>query len=307
MLADLEKRSIKQNTSVVGYVRVSTKNQAMYGTSLSAQKEEIRKFCRENKLVLKDIFVDEGLSGTSGNNFEKLYARESLFDMFDYIEDNEIPFVIVWETSRLWRDGDTQIVIKSKLKKINADIISIQRPTYSVLQSEDAYEQLINTILEALDNFERHKIVSRMKKGIRDRWNDGDMPTGKMPLGYKYSKSKNKVTIVDSEKKIVQSIFRMYSVGFSYEQIANKLTERGIKTKQGNDFKRGGIEKIIKNPFYTGIIRYKGEQKIGNHKPIIRKELLEHIERTRNEFLSRDRKEVEMRKNMVDFDEIIDL
>ena len=40
-----------ENTSVFGYVRVSTAGQVKEGFSLEQQKEEIAKFCEENYYI----------------------------------------------------------------------------------------------------------------------------------------------------------------------------------------------------------------------------------------------------------------
>ncbi|MCD8501566.1 MAG: recombinase family protein [Bacillaceae bacterium] len=47
----------------VGYVRVSTKEQAIEGYSLENQRNDIRAHCKTKGWELLDIFGDEGISG----------------------------------------------------------------------------------------------------------------------------------------------------------------------------------------------------------------------------------------------------
>lgn len=49
----------------VGYLRVSTDEQAASGLGLDAQRVEVQRFADERGLVLVDWFVDEGLSGAT--------------------------------------------------------------------------------------------------------------------------------------------------------------------------------------------------------------------------------------------------
>ena len=59
----------QQNTSgtktAIGYVRVSTQEQATEGVSLDAQRDKLRAYCKLNGLKLIDILADEGISGST--------------------------------------------------------------------------------------------------------------------------------------------------------------------------------------------------------------------------------------------------
>jgi DNA invertase Pin-like site-specific DNA recombinase len=49
----------------VGYVRVSTLEQASEGVSLDAQRDKIRAYCKFNGIKLIDLLADEGVSGST--------------------------------------------------------------------------------------------------------------------------------------------------------------------------------------------------------------------------------------------------
>jgi site-specific DNA recombinase len=48
----------------VGYVRVSTEEQAKYGQSLDAQTAAIREYCNRKNVELVDVYREEGKSAT---------------------------------------------------------------------------------------------------------------------------------------------------------------------------------------------------------------------------------------------------
>ena len=52
----------------VGYVRVSTEEQAREGVSLAAQRQKIVGYCDLHGLSLAHTFADEGLSGKRADN-----------------------------------------------------------------------------------------------------------------------------------------------------------------------------------------------------------------------------------------------
>ena len=53
----------EEKVNAIGYVRVSTQEQAQEGVSLEAQKEKIESYAKLNGLNLVDLIVDAGLSG----------------------------------------------------------------------------------------------------------------------------------------------------------------------------------------------------------------------------------------------------
>ena len=50
--------------NAVGYIRVSTADQAKEGVSLEAQADRLRAYCQMRGLNLVEIVADEGVSGT---------------------------------------------------------------------------------------------------------------------------------------------------------------------------------------------------------------------------------------------------
>ena len=49
--------------TAIGYVRVSTQEQATEGVSLDAQRDRLRAYCKLHAIKLIDIKADEGISG----------------------------------------------------------------------------------------------------------------------------------------------------------------------------------------------------------------------------------------------------
>ena len=65
-------------STVIGYVRVSTTEQAERGISLDAQRAKIEAYCSLHDLVLVGIEVDAGLSGSTLNRPGLTRALEAL-------------------------------------------------------------------------------------------------------------------------------------------------------------------------------------------------------------------------------------
>ena len=58
-------RNTNGTKTAIGYVRVSTQEQASDGVSLDAQRDKLRAYCKVNGIRLIDIKADEGYSGST--------------------------------------------------------------------------------------------------------------------------------------------------------------------------------------------------------------------------------------------------
>ena len=63
-------------------------------------------------------------------------------------------------------------------------------------------------------------------------------------------------TINKAEAVIVRLIFKMYDVGFSYEDIIENLNQHGYKTKKNRDFTKASLHSLLRNTKYVGTFTY---------------------------------------------------
>lgn len=77
-------------------------------------------------------------------------------------------------------------------------------------------------------------------------------------LGYQYDEKLQRYVIIPEEAESVRYMFQLFLEGYSYQQIADKLTDAGIHTIQGNIFQEDSVQKHIINEVYAGdILRQK--------------------------------------------------
>lgn len=131
---------------VFGYIRVSTQNQVREGYSLSYQREEIIKYCEDNKLELINIYEDAGISGAKVDEDGMTVDREGLQELLCDLSQSDVTSLIVLNTSRIWRSDMVKVLIQRELKKYKADIDSIEQPSYSIY-AHDPNDFLVNGML----------------------------------------------------------------------------------------------------------------------------------------------------------------
>ena len=80
----------------VAYIRVSTERQAEEGYGLESQKRDIDEYCRKHQLIIKEYYVDAGLSGMEMS--KRVELQRLISDMA------KIDVIVVYKLDRLARD-----------------------------------------------------------------------------------------------------------------------------------------------------------------------------------------------------------
>lgn len=248
---------------VYGYIRVSTETQAEKGYGLATQENAIKGYCKSHNMTLEGIFKDEGISGTEIN-------RDGLTDLLASL--NGIKKIVVMNTSRLWRDDNAKVMIKHQLIKSNAEILSIEQPSYSIYD-KNPNDFLTNGLLELLDQYDRMSINLKLAKGRRSKVRSGQKGCGIAPIGYRWEHNSDRpIIVIDGDNAaIVKDIFKKYLEVKSIGKVQKYCEEKGYKTQRGKNFSAQAINNILKNSFYKGDITHSDLQVEGEHEQIINK------------------------------------
>ena len=250
--------------AIYAYYRVSTNTQ-MEKNGLEMQVEEIRKYCAKNNITLSGEFHDDGISGTKED-------RDGLIDLIASMDKGDK--VIVQNTSRLWRDDNVKVFVHRELRRLKADIISVEQPNYTIYE-KDPSNYLFNSIMEAFDVYEKMSITMKLSKGRRARAKTGNKPCGVAPIGYKWNG--NHIEIDVDSANIVRDIFEFYLETNSLSEVQRMCHQHGYKTQRGKDFSVMAIKNILRNDFYIGILTYAGQKIYGKHEGIISEQVFNII------------------------------
>lgn len=260
--------------NVFGYIRVSTEGQAKQGYSLSEQRAEIEKFCLENTFSLIKIFSDEGVSGAKADENEMCIEREGLMDMLTSLKTQKVSYIVVLNTSRLWRSDLVKILIHRELKKYGVDIKAVDRPTYSIY-TQNPNEVFVNGLFELIDVYERLEISRKLERGRLEKAKQGGYAGGGAPFGYENVRGSKALYINEKEAEAVRRLFHLRELfpHFSLQKLCDYMNMEGYKGRNGADFNAVLVKRILdKEMFYRGYYNYGGIKSVGKHDAIIKDE-----------------------------------
>ena len=254
---------MKTFKNAVGYIRVSTKQQAeeeKYG--IDVQKQAILLYANDNGYNIVDWKVDE-ISGAKDD-------RPALNDIL-YGDVTNPPFeaVIIFKNDRLARDTKLYFYYLYTLEKKNIKLLSVKEEFAEGGELANIYMALLQFVAEQ----ERKNIALRTSKGRSIKAQCGGYSGGRCPYGYKVENGR--LIINEEEKPIVEFIFEKKAEGVPMLTMVDLLAEQGYKTRKGRSFQVSTIKSIITNePLYRGMYKYGKEMNWvkGVHEPILKGE-----------------------------------
>ena len=193
----------------VGYVRVSTEEQAREGLSLDAQEEKIRAYCTAKGWRLVRIYRDEGFSGKDLN-------RPALQEMLRDLKADGIQAVVVAKLDRLTRSvRDLGYLIDDLFDGVA--LASVEES----LDTTTASGRFVLNILGAVAQWERETISERTRNTLRFKRERGEW-VGRIPYGFKIGPDGH---LVEDPERIrnIQRMKRLRRRGWSYRKIANRF------------------------------------------------------------------------------------
>lgn len=223
---------------VIGYVRVSTEEQARNGLSLGSQESTIRLYAKLKKLSPVEIIADRGQSGKSLN-------REGMRKLTSLCSEGQVEHLIVYKLDRLTRKT------RDLLELVEDVFVANEVVFHSVTENVDTRTPMgkfFLTLMGALAEMERALIIERITDAFREKRRRGE-PMGSAALGFRV---KDKKRIADPEElKIVEYVKALRRKKLSERAIARRLNGEGIPTKRGGSWHGSTVGYILKNSCYT--------------------------------------------------------
>jgi site-specific DNA recombinase len=254
--------------SYFAYIRVSTVKQGEHGSSLQEQRAAIEQFAARNQLTIVRWFEERETAAKVG--------RHEFNRMLSAIKKERISGVIFHKIDRSARNLKDWSVIQD-LADRNIDV----RFTQESINLTSNEGKLTGDFLAVISSHYIRNLREEVKKGMRGRLRQGLYPLG-APVGY-LDRGGGKAKVFDPlQSPHVRDAFTLYATGnYALRELGDTLYVRGLRSRSGKKVHINSLAKMLRNPFYIGIIRMKrsGETYQGIHEPLISPALFNRVQR----------------------------
>ena len=231
----------------VGYLRVSTEEQAQSGFGLDAQDEAVRKYAEAVGLELIDVIADPGISGTT-----RPADRPGFREVMALAADRRFSVLLVKRFDRLARNIALAVTTSAELDTAHGVTI---RSVTEAIDTGSPSGKLIFSVFSAMAENEREAIVDRTKGGRMQKAGQGGFAGGCIPYGY-LSDGKGGLAIDDRHAPTVVRIFSENGAGRGLQAIADGLNREGIPSPRGRRWWPSNVSYILGNAVYAGQVEY---------------------------------------------------
>ena len=225
--------------------------------------------------LVRTRYDDGGFSGGSTD-------RPALQQLLADIRAHRINVIVVYKVDRLTRSLADFAKLVELFDAHGVSFVSVTQQ----FNTTTSMGRLTLNVLLSFAQFEREVTSERIRDKIGASKRKGLWVGGVVPLGYQAKD--RKITVVEEEAKTVRHIFRRYLELGSLNLLLADLRTTGVKTKLrplsngrtigGIPFTRGSLASFLRNRFYIGEVRYKGEVFPGEQTAILDRTLFDAVQ-----------------------------
>ena len=262
------------------YLRVSTPRQLHTasdidedGNSIATQRVEAMRKVRELGATIAHEFVEPGQSA------QTISKRPEFKKLLRYLEEHpEVKYVVIYMRSRVFRNFTDAAITKRHLLEKGVRLISAKEE-FGEGYMADAMEAITDVMNEVQVRMNGEDVRVKMAHKVEQGGSVGRAKLGYLNVRKDYGgRLVNTIDVDPVRAPLVAWAFEQYATGkYSISQLRSLMEEQGLTTRASpsrpeSPISNSRLAGILRDPYYTGVIRYKGKLHAGRHQPLISKE-----------------------------------
>ena len=244
------------------YARKSTDVEDRQVFSIDHQLKELRELAIRLGIEIVAEFVEHRTAKSPG--------RPVFNDMLTRLKKGEANCILAWHPDRLARNSVDGGTITYYI-----DIGIIVNLKFAAFWFEPTPQgMLMLSIAFGMSKYHVDSMSQSIKRTYSRRVEEGFWPR-QPPLGYFFDRNTRTILIDRIRAPLVQNAFRLYASGeYTLRELRREVNDQGMRTRQGkklhsHPLHTSGYYYMLQNPFYAGMMRYKGELFEGKHPAIV--------------------------------------
>jgi DNA invertase Pin-like site-specific DNA recombinase len=224
-------------SKAIGYVRVSSLEQAKSGLGLADQRKKIRRAAKRLGLELEEILSDGGKSGDLPAE-----ERPGLLEALGGLEKGDV--LLVAKRDRLGRDVEELVLVERNVRKtIKARIVSAAGEG---TESDDPDSVFMRRMIDAFAERELALIRARTKAALQIKKERGER-VGTIPFGAKLGADGKTLINCMEEQRVIRRVFKLEEKGLSQRATVRKLEADGVVSpRSGNPLALYQVQRILR-------------------------------------------------------------
>jgi DNA invertase Pin-like site-specific DNA recombinase len=218
----------------IGYVRVSSEEQADSGLGLQAQRQRIVAFCQMKELRLADVYEDAGVSAG-----KPLSSRPSGSRLLNAARRGKV-VVVVAKLDRLFCSVADAANVIADFDKKGIELVAIAEG----FDMTNPYGRAMAQMASVFAELERAMIRERTRSAMDVKRSRGERISGHAPFGWDFGPD-GRLVVNAREQTIIARMRRLRAEGLSYRGIAACLDAEGILPKRGRRWIHTTIKSIL--------------------------------------------------------------
>ncbi|MBI3722353.1 recombinase family protein [bacterium] len=281
----------KKKASCAIYTRKSTDEGLDQDfNSLDAQREAGEAYVQSQRhegwVCLTERYDDGGFSGANMD-------RPALARLLADVEAGRVDIIVVYKVDRLSRSLIDFARIVEVFDRRQVSFVSVTQQ----FNTGTSLGRLVLNMLLSFAQFERELIAERTRDKMSAARKKGKWVGGTPFLGYDLAEKGGKLVVNEAEAAQVREIFALYLREGSLLATAEKINERGWRTKswvtrkgarrEGNFWTKEHLRRLVTNPAYIGRVAYQGQVYPAEHAPSVDAETFASVQ----EFVAEGRRD----------------
>ena len=255
--------------------RVSTKEQEETGHSLPAQIDSLRNYAKKKGFeITKEFCFSESAGPKIRKKFEEVIA---------YIRKNNIKVLLCENVDRATRNFKDAVDLDEMRRNEGLEIHFVKEGL-CINKDATGNQMFMWEAKVFLAKQYLNRLSDDVKRSIWQKFDNHEWP-GKAPRGYKnITTEDNRQDIMPDtqDAPLIVRMFELYATGnYSLKQVRKMMFSYGLKSANGKMLSVSMIAFILQNPFYYGLMLYKGKTNTHKYKQLVSKDLFDKCEEVR--------------------------
>lgn len=240
-------KSIK-GAAAVGYIRVSTDEQAREGVSLEAQEARLRAYCTLTGLELVALVREEGVSGS-----KPLASRPGGSQLLAAMLEHGASHVVALKLDRLFRDAADALTVTRAWDAEGVAMHLVDMGGQTV-NTASAMGRMFLTMMAAFAELERNLISERTRAALDHKRSKGET-VSRAPRGLRIAGTRLEADPESDGLALYRRAHELRSAGLTYAAVAEHLTAEGFRPKRrdaGPRMAASVVRYMLQNPRLEG-------------------------------------------------------